>query len=630
MDLIYTNAARVDQGVLQDYELDLAFGADENNLECCVQAGSHCCESGSLLYMEGTEYGGIIDSIESKTDSKEVIYTGRTWHGILNSKVIQPDSGAAYLVLTGEANAVIADLLSRLALTDLFEASSEDSGLNIKNYKMNRYISGYDGILKMLKTVGGKLKLTFSGGKVVLSAAAVHDYTQDEEFDADQVPFRAKRNYKGVNHLICLGSGQLEERMVVHLYADKDGNISQEQTQFGLDEVCTIFEYSNIETEEELIQEGMEKFESLMASDEIAIDFDADSDTFDVGDIIGAVDNITGLSAYTTIAKKIVTIKNGKITISLSPDTAKAGSSKELGGGNGGISGGVESFNGREGAVVPAAGDYTAEMVGAVPVGAYSRKNLLHNWFFGNPVNQRGKTEYPAGVFCVDRWKTYAQPFQIKDGYIGTKSGGLLTQVLESPSLFYGKTLTASVLYADGTLVEGTAVYSSSGTAVFVGVGDPTGQVYLSRDGWFQFYQNKGVDYGVVAAKLEIGEGQTLAHQENGVWVLNEIPDFAKQFANCQRYYFTGIMRYTYDSAADGGYYYAPMSNFPVTMRTAPELTHTSLAGTLAHLSRFDGTGEVLIYQAYASDVNSPAMLRLSGNAQQVYYCTVIADAEIK
>ena len=368
MDLIYTNSGRVDQGVLQDYELDLAFGADENNLECQVQAGNHCCEAGSFLYIEGTEYGGIVDSIESKTDSKEVIYRGRTWHGILNSKVLQPDSGEAYLVVTGEANAVLADLLDRMALTDLFEASTDDSGLTIGSYKMNRYIKGYDGIRKMLGTVGGKLKMTFNGGKVVLSAAKIHDYTQDAEFDADQVPFTARRNYKGVNHLICLGSGQLAERMVVNLYADTEGNISQEQTQFGLDEVCAIYEYSNIESEADLIQQGMDEFKSLKATDEISIDCDADSAAFDVGDIIGAVDNITGLSAYTTIAKKIVTIKNGRITVSLSPDTAKAGSSSEVGGGSSGSSsGGVESFNGREGAVVPQEGDYTAAMVGARP-----------------------------------------------------------------------------------------------------------------------------------------------------------------------------------------------------------------------------------------------------------------------
>lgn len=368
MDLIYTNSEMVDQGILREYELDLAFGADENNLECRIQAGSHCCEAGSILYVDGTEYGGIIDSIESKTDTKEIFYRGRTWHGILNSKVLQPDGGQAYLTLSGEANSVLGALIDRMALTGLFEASSEDSGLTIKNYKMNRYITGYDGILKMLKSVGGKLLLTFHDGKVILSAAKVRDYSQDEEFDADLVPFHAKRNYKGVNHLICLGNGQLEERTVIHLYADTEGNISQEQTQFGLDEVSAIYENTNIETEEELLAEGTNKLEELMAADEISIDFDADSDAYDIGDIIGAVDNITGLMAYTTIAKKIVTIKNGQITVSLSPDTAKAGSSMEIGGGGGSgggsVVGGVESFNGRTGAVVPAVGDYTSDMVG--------------------------------------------------------------------------------------------------------------------------------------------------------------------------------------------------------------------------------------------------------------------------
>ena len=40
------------------------------------------------------------------------------------------------------------------------------------------------------------------------------------------------------------------------------------------------------------------------------------------------------------------------------------------------------------------------------------------------------------------------------------------------------------------------------------------------------------------AAKLELGTTQTLAHQdENGNWVLNEIPDYGEQLARCQRYY---------------------------------------------------------------------------------------------
>ena len=40
----------------------------------------------------------------------------------------------------------------------------------------------------------------------------------------------------------------------------------------------------------------------------------------------------------------------------------------------------------------------------------------------------------------------------------------------------------------------------------------------------------------IKAAKLELGSQQTLAHQENGVWVLNEIPNYADTLERCQYY----------------------------------------------------------------------------------------------
>lgn len=344
MDLIYTNAAREEQGVLQAFELDMAFGADENDFECTVAARNHVCGNGSLIYFEGTEYGGMVDSIESNTAADDVTYSGRTWHGILNSKVLEPDSGESYLVLNGEANEVLASLIQRMGLSELFSASTEDSKLTISSYKMNRYIMGYDGIMKMLAAVGAKLKIAFTNGVAVLSAHPIKDYTKDEEFDSDLVPFTAKRNYKSVNHLVCLGSGELAERLVVHLYADAAGNISEKQTFTGLNEITAIFEYSNISERAELVSEGKAKFKELLPSDEISIDFDADSEGFDVGDIIGAVDHITGLSAYTTIKKKILSVKNGQITIALEPDTAKRGSSYEGGSSGGGSGGGGVSF----------------------------------------------------------------------------------------------------------------------------------------------------------------------------------------------------------------------------------------------------------------------------------------------
>lgn len=372
MDLIYMNANKEDLGVLQDYELDLAFGSDENNFECTIHAGSHCCEAGYYLYAEGTEYGGIIDSISNDTDTNDVTYSGRTWHGILQSKVILPlqeneeyegevdtdgirqeetqlfvdygvtvtqvsnmlflDSGAGgvevetenangtlvlkYLVLSGDANSCIQFIIDRVGLSGLFKAPAYHSGVTINKYQFNRYTDVYSGLSKMLKSAGLKLKTTFQSGKVVLSAVAVHDYSQDEEFDSGLVGFRSKKNFRSVNHLICLGSGELENRMVVHLYADEKGNISQTQTLFGMDEYTAVYDYSSMESEEELILNGTAELAALWGQDELQIALDDNSDVYGIGDVVGAYDHITKIAVASAITKKIVTVKNGIITIS--------------------------------------------------------------------------------------------------------------------------------------------------------------------------------------------------------------------------------------------------------------------------------------------------------------------------
>lgn len=316
MDLIYSNASRKDLGVLHDYTLDLAFGTDENDFECRIPADAHCCGAGFYLYIEGTEYGGIVDCIASDTESKEVTYSGRTWHGILNSKVIEPEPGEDYLVVSGEANEVIATLLVRMGLSALFAASADDSGMTVNKYKIHRYIPVYDGICKMLSSIGGKLRLSYNGEKVILSAETAHDYSRDEEFDSDQVDFVAKRNFNTVNHLICLGRGELADRTVIHLFADVNGNISYEQSQFGLAEYAAVYDFSSVESEEELERGGRERLAALWKASEMSVNFDADADAYDVGDIVGAIDNITGISVSSEITKKIVTITNGHTNIS--------------------------------------------------------------------------------------------------------------------------------------------------------------------------------------------------------------------------------------------------------------------------------------------------------------------------
>jgi len=339
MDLIYTDINRQDLGVLHNYEMDLAFGADENDFSVTLAAVDHCCTGGAFLYLEDTEYGGIVDDIQSKTASQKVIYHGRTWHGILGSKVILPlqlgetssetvslqmadGSGASlvgrYLIASGDANACIDFVLQRLGLGDLFRADAASSGLLINQYRFDRYVDGYTGLRRMLNSTGAKLRLKYTAGAVTLCAVPA---LLEGEFDSDQFDLDARKRYRTVNHLICLGKGELENRLVVHLYADQTGSISQVQTQFGVDEYTAVYDYSSAESPEELLDKGSEKLRSLCAQDNLTLDADPLQDIYDVGDTICASDHITGLQTCAAIAKKIISIKNGRVTIDIRTDS---------------------------------------------------------------------------------------------------------------------------------------------------------------------------------------------------------------------------------------------------------------------------------------------------------------------
>lgn len=271
MDLVYTDEKRRDIGVLKDYALDLAYGADENNFECEIYIGNHVCEKGYMLYMENTEYGGIIDGVRVNTENQTLVYIGRTWHGVLNGKVLEPDAGNDYLVLSGEANQVLAFVIERIGLGDLFTVSTKDSGIMIENYRI-RYDTAYLAVCDMLSEYNGKLQILFKEGQVKISAVFLMDYSIDEEWDSSQMHFKIEKNYRPVNHLVCLGSGDLKDRYVIHLFTDENGGIQpyakaeipvkdsdyvfdkSGQIMLGTDEVTEIYDYPNAQTTENYIR----------------------------------------------------------------------------------------------------------------------------------------------------------------------------------------------------------------------------------------------------------------------------------------------------------------------------------------------------------------------------------------
>ena len=317
MDLIFTNAKKVDQGVLLAYSLDLSFGEDinENDFELTIGSTETTLEDNAVIYIEDTEYGGIVDGMKSNTGSETLTHIGRTWHGILNSKVIQPDKGSDYLIVSGDANVVLAFLIARLGLSGLFVAAETLSGINIAGYQFSRYCMGYDGIRAMLKANGAKLKIRWKNRCVVLSAEPIADYTESP-VDGDVAPLTVERHGNKVNHLICLGRGELSEREIIHLYVDQFGRIGTVQVYTGLDEVMEVFDYSNAESSDELMKGGIERLTELRDNDKIEVSINEGFDiTYDICDIIAATDTKTSNTANATVIQKIVKIENGTISI---------------------------------------------------------------------------------------------------------------------------------------------------------------------------------------------------------------------------------------------------------------------------------------------------------------------------
>lgn len=294
---------------LSDFDLDLEFGDGAKNdfeLTCAEQLSI-----GEYVGIEGTEYGGVVDAIEETTKSAETVYSGRSWQGILAAKVLCPDSGADYLTVSGDANTVLASLVSRVGLTALFAVDGGGSGIYVDSYSFDRYTDCYTGMRKMLAKSGAKLMVAYQQGAVRMWAAAVD--TIDGAVDSDVMDFDATTVGRQVNHLIGLGKGELRDRAVVHRYADVSGNVSSTQTYTGVDEYAAVYDYSSVEADK-LAEETEKKLKDLHTSGKVEFSIGYAGNAH-VGDVITARNNRTGRTVTAPIAKKIVKVSGGVLTV---------------------------------------------------------------------------------------------------------------------------------------------------------------------------------------------------------------------------------------------------------------------------------------------------------------------------
>lgn len=195
-----------------------------------------------------------------------------------------------------------------------------------------------------------------------------------------------------------------------------------------------------------------------------------------------------------------------------------------------------------------------------------SNPNLLDNWYFAHPVNQRNVSGTIDAVgYFLDRWKLVSGSVTI--GSNGITLNGTIAQILETA---VGTDVTASALTTEGVVV---ASYDNNSKTISL---TGTGQTF-------------------VAAKLELGSQQTLAHKdENGNWVLNEIPDYGEQLRRCQRYFQVLKSGHGAGLQVNGTKCYAPLS-LPVPLRTNP--TVSIVGSVLVWNSRTSAVTGIIVNQ---------------------------------
>ena len=220
--------------------------------------------------------------------------------------------------------------------------------------------------------------------------------------------------------------------------------------------------------------------------------------------------------------------------------------------------------------------------------GAWSNRNLLDNAYFVGggsqlgdgvfPINQRGLTSYSGSTYTIDRWVIASSAITVSPnaGYLelsGT-AGNNFSQVIapERAKGLYGKTVTASALMYDGTIISGTGTFPTVPASGWNFVGFVYGTdialiIGTSLAGRSEFFlQTQTSSAKVCAVKLELGTVSTLA---------NDLPpDFGEELRKCQRYFTrlsSGVLYTVYGNAvAEDAGTALMMIPLPVSMRATP------------------------------------------------------------
>ena len=295
---------------------DIEVGEEENTFLITIERGEYeTIPTGARLYIPNTEFGGLFRELDTNTEEGTISPGGLTWRGMMQKKIIVPPAGQDYATATGEINAIIKSYVEA-AFPNMFIGSTESTGISVSGFQFDRYCTLEYGLRKMLKSVGYRLRIAYSqpDKAVKVDAVPIVDYSSSVEFSSDlETNYTMHMQGDGVNHLICLGKGELKDRTVYHLYVDQNGNIGTTQYYTGADEITEVYDYAGAELPD-LIASGKERLKELMDQNTFGITVNPEIEVA-VGDIVGGRDYLSGMLMQAPVVGKIVRWADGFQTI---------------------------------------------------------------------------------------------------------------------------------------------------------------------------------------------------------------------------------------------------------------------------------------------------------------------------
>lgn len=315
MELILANADGNDIKALEYSMCDFDLGGENDfEIEIPVEQWQPEINFGCLVYEPLSECGGVISAIETSTAENVIRLKGYTWRGYLSKRIIVPLANSDYKKVSGELNECIGQIINSM-FDGLIVSSNENTGVELNAFQFDRYVTVLDGLTKMLKSVNYKLKFSYiqgeagAAGYAEVSACPIEDYSERIELSQDsRLNFTIDSNKGSVNHLICLGAGELKEREVLNLYLDSQGNIGTVQSFTGINEIAQTYENANTE---DLRADGEKKFQELLQGTSLSMDVESLGIDVEIGDMIGGRDYITGVSVKKALKSKIITYEDG-------------------------------------------------------------------------------------------------------------------------------------------------------------------------------------------------------------------------------------------------------------------------------------------------------------------------------